>query len=274
MMQRCLLGASVLALAAAPALADGHAEKCFDKGTLTYVDCPTPAAAPAPAPVAPAFIDNTAVVFIGGGLTDDSYNGFVGGVWAPNGFSSDGVFVRGLLTGATWDFASALSADGEADVTSWGGNASIGYRLVFESFAFAPYVGIDLFDRDIDPDASDTGQLDDSVGVIAGARLDSRTESPWLWAIDGNYSTLNSSYYVEGEVGYTFGAFSFGPSVAALGNEDWNGFRAGGFARIALSDSVALKGVAGYQFGDEDDGAVGGNDDETPFGSISLSVAF
>lgn len=274
-MQRFVIAGAALACSATAALADGHSEKCFDKGTLDYVDCPTVAAPPpAPAPAPAPFIDNTTVLFIGGGLTDDSYNGFAGGVWAPNGFSSNGVFLRVLATIGGWDFASGLSPDGEADVTSYGGNASIGYRFVFENFAFAPYVGVDLFDRDIDPDISDTGQLDDTIGVIGGARLDSRYDSPWVWAIDGNYSSLNSSYYAEGEVGYDFGRIALGPHVAALGNEDWDGFRAGGFAKLDLTETVSLKGVGGYQFGDEDDGAIGGNDDETPFGTISLSIAF
>ena len=55
-MHRILLASTALAFAASPALADGHADKCFDKGTLSYVDCPQPAPAPAVAP-APAPIE-------------------------------------------------------------------------------------------------------------------------------------------------------------------------------------------------------------------------
>lgn len=58
--------AATAVLGAAPALANGAVEtkRCFDKGTLSYVDCPKPAPAPRPLPApralpAPAPVDKS-----------------------------------------------------------------------------------------------------------------------------------------------------------------------------------------------------------------------
>lgn len=216
------------------------------------------------------------VLFAGAGFTEGSSVGFAGGVWAVNGFANDGLFFRLIGSVGGFDFDSAAAADGEAEALTYGGNLSVGYRLVFEQFAIAPFVGIQLFDRDIDPDAADTGQIDDSVGVIVGGRIDDANGADrFVWALDGNWSSVNSTFYVEAEAGYDFGRVDFGPTGSVFGNDEFTSARAGAFAKINVTDAVALKLTGGIQFadigfenGEEDD------DDDSAFGTISISVAY
>lgn len=218
------------------------------------------------------------VVFFGGGITENAVSGFVGAVWAPSGFGSSGVFFRLIATAGTFDFDSGAAPSGSADATTYGGSLSIGYRIKNADIVFAPFVGVDLYGRDISPTASDTGQLDDEVGVIVGARIDNSGvirsgAGDILWSIDGNWASTNNRYFVEAEAGYDVGGAVIGPEVAALGDDEYNAFRVGGFGIVNLAPNVQLKLGAGYQFGSDDNGA-GSSGGDSAYGELAVGIAF
>ncbi|MEL6980358.1 MAG: outer membrane beta-barrel protein [Pseudomonadota bacterium] len=100
------LGIAAVAFAAtgSSALADGHAEKCFDKGALTYVDCPKPEPAPAPAPVvaapaAPAYVWAGPYIGLHAGYAEADFNGDYDGGDRTGAIDIDDTDVSGLILG-------------------------------------------------------------------------------------------------------------------------------------------------------------------------------
>ena len=224
--------------------------------------------------------DKELVVFLGGGLSDNSISTYAGGVWAPSGFSQDGVFVRVVASAGSFDFNTGLAPGGRADADTYGANASVGYRIRLGQMVVAPFVGIDFFERDINPAVADTGQINDNVGVIVGGRVESdydTTGGGFTWAVDGSWASTNDRYYAEAELGYDFGIATLGPKGAALGNDEYNAYRAGGFAKFDLFDDVALKVTSGYQFGDDNNAlgvGVPNSDSSTFFVDTSIALVF
>jgi len=216
------------------------------------------------------------VVFTGVSVAEESVYGYAGGIFAPAGFGQDGVFLRVFANAGTYEFDTTLAPSGSADGTSVGGNISVGYRLKFDEVVFAPFVGVDFYDLDIDPAAADTGQNDDSIGVIVGARVDNSgvpggPDGKFIWALDGNWASTNNRYYGKVEAGYDFGQFALGLEFAALGDDEFNAVRPGAFGKVRLGDSVALRLGGGYQFGNS---SGTGNGSDTVFGDASIAFVF
>lgn len=111
-MLRLTATTALAVLIAGPAFAEAHEEKCFDKGTLTYVDCPkAPAPVPAPAPVIAPMIDESG-------------------------------FYLGLIGGASW------FGDTDFDIT--GANVDNEYDIGWAAFAQAGYEWDDLIATGVD----------------------------------------------------------------------------------------------------------------------------
>ncbi|MEM9725849.1 MAG: porin family protein [Pseudomonadota bacterium] len=81
-MRYVVMGAAALAMTSvgAPAVAQ---EQCFDKGTLSYVDCPQPAPPPAPVPPPPVIEDGFYIGLKGGPIFPLDSDGTATGVGAP-----------------------------------------------------------------------------------------------------------------------------------------------------------------------------------------------
>lgn len=111
-MLRLTATTALAVLIAGPAFAEAHEEKCFDKGTLTYVDCPkAPAPVPAPAPVIAPMIDESG-------------------------------FYLGLIGGASWF--------GDTDFNIAAGNIDNDYDIGWAAFAQAGYEWDDLIATGVD----------------------------------------------------------------------------------------------------------------------------
>ena len=155
-MHRILLASTALAFVATPALAD----KCFDKGTLSYVDCPQPAAAPAPAPIiTPAPYYNWTGFYIGAhaGIADMDIEGLYNG--DPVDFSelSDNGFLAGGQIGYNYKFANDVVLGLEVDA-SW--------IDIDDSLDTAPGVDTEYVDYEVEYSASVQAKLGYALGSV------------------------------------------------------------------------------------------------------------
>lgn len=215
-MRLFVLSAAGLAALAAPAAA---AEKCFDKATLSYVDCPQPApirpVQPAPAPVAPAEpIQPWSGFYIGAhggyawsdvegatglGAVSEDADGFLAGGQVGFLKQYDSNLVLGLEVDGSGVFGDDDSGTREAELNFL---SSARVRVGYAADRFMPYVtgGVALADWDYsEPGVSVS---DTTVGAVAGGGVEILADENWMVRGEGLYYFLDDDQSVPGgEVG-------------------------------------------------------------------------
>ncbi len=204
-MRKLLLSSAIVALGTATALAEGHEEECFDKGDLTYADCPAeeevmmePEPMVEPAPDFSGFYIGVDV-----GVASTEFNGLFDEAGDETVLSEDDIgFLIGAHVGALYQFENnivvGLEADAAfADLDAFAADdlegglfeeiegeidfvSSVRGRLGYAIDDFMPYVtggvgfvGYDFRVQNNDDDPSDTATFDEiSVGAVAGGGLE------------------------------------------------------------------------------------------------------
>jgi len=212
-------------------------------------------------------------VYVGAGLQEDAYAGYVGGVLALNGdLEATGTLARWNALYVDYDFDSESPVIGTANGRIARGNVSLGYQFSGDGFALSAFGGIDYQDRNISPSAAETGDLDDHTGFIVTTRLATLGPTRYPASIEGNYSTANDEYYVQARVARDFGAIDVGPEIAALGNEDYNAVRGGVYASYDLENGPIVQFSVGYHDSNEASSSSGSED--SAYGNIVLVYVF
>jgi hypothetical protein len=229
----------------------------FAFGEAVAADLPVKATPPSV--FAPALGPSTAI-WLGGAAKGRAYAGFAGAVTALNGnLGTDGFLVRGQYLYAGWDFSSTASPTGTADGTLHRGDLQVGYQMIRGGITYAGFVGVDYQNYRISPAVADDGRLKDQAGAIFTGRVASADASRTPFAVEGNYSTANSTYWVRGRIGYNFGWVTVGPEIGALGNRVFDEGRYGAFASFPVNPNFLVQINGGYADRWRGDDVFGGN---------------
>lgn len=185
-------------------------------------------------------------IWTGAAFKENVGAGFIGGVWAFNrNLDTEGFLFRGQYLYVGYDFSSTLSPTGTADGNLNRGDAQIGYQWVRNGWTASIFAGADYQNYRISPASADDGQLKDGFGVIFTGRL-ANLGSKTPVSLEGNYSTINNTYWVRGRAGYNFGQFTIGGEIGALGNKAFDEARYGAFISTDLARGLILQANAGY----------------------------
>lgn len=222
-MKIVLRAAACAAFVATPAFAAEHEEKCFDKGTLSYVDCPKavePVAAPAPIEIieAPSWSGFYIGAHAGYAWADMQSSQSVPAVplSASQDYDVDGFLVGGqiggqhqfsnnVVLGAEID-ASAVFADDSVNAVVGGFPlsteaeldflASARIRLGYAAGDFLPYVTGGVALAQWDSDASSPGAFNVSFdetafGGVVGGGLQYMVTENWIIGAEGLFYFFN-----------------------------------------------------------------------------------
>ncbi|WP_343231218.1 cellulose biosynthesis protein BcsS [Rhodomicrobium vannielii] len=217
----------------------------------------------------------SAALWQGTDIANRSTAVWVGGAYAVNNDLTTHGFM--LRADAEYNEYSYFTDDlGKVNGKEWQGDVMLGYQLVYTTFSAGLYLGVDFRDDHLSPRDLSNSVRGNEVGFKVDADFETETELPYYFGADGYYSTAFYSYLARGRVGVkvieeldaNFKQIFVGAEGYALGNEESDAQRAGGFLKFELSNllvrtaSVTLSG--GYQF-------VNGNDNGA--GTTSTSTA-
>jgi Cellulose biosynthesis protein BcsS len=238
------------------------------------------------APVAGTDIVYSHTVFTGGEVARDSWEGYLGTVWALNrDLSRDGVLFRvlGSYGGYTYDqfcppggcVTTPLNFDGR----QWQGDFMIGYQWIRSQYDVAVYAGVDFMNHNISPNDPQNPVQGSETGFKVALDIETHRHMnlPHYFGLEGSYSTAFDTYYLLGRAGLARGTTIFGAEGWLLGDETGNAQRLGAFVsfeRQVRTDLLAEFTISGgYQWVDEN-----GRDCGSFFGSegayATLNVTF
>jgi hypothetical protein len=201
----------------------------------------------------------SAALWQGTDIANRSTAVWVGGAYAVNNdLTSHGFLLR---ADAEYNEYSYFTNDlGKVNGKEWQGDVMLGYQLVYTTFSAGLYIGVDIRDDHLNPRDLSNSVRGNEVGFKVDADFETETELPYYIGVDGYYSTAFYSYLARGRVGFkiieeldnNFKQIFVGAEGYALGNEESDAQRAGGFLKFELSNllvrtaSITLSG--GYQF--------------------------
>lgn len=155
-------------------------------------------------------------------------------------------------------FPGPVNASIDGDV--FAGDILVGYRHHFANGHFTAYLGGEFQDHDLSPDDA-ANEVDGGEGGVKGQlELSVSPATNINVGAIGSYSTAYDSYWSRLDANYDFGAFSIGPEVGFLGNEEYDQFRFGAAlsnVSLGFADARAYIGHASTD-GRGEDGLYGG----------------
>lgn len=210
-----------------------------------------------------------AEIFTGLDASSNAISGYLGGGYAfGKGLYQRGWRIRAVGSLGRYDYQGTLFGRGSDLATTFDGvdsfaAALIGYQFRADSLFVKLFAGIEAEDQQITPhDPNNSVQ-----GSAVGLKL--QTES-WLdvspstfVSFDAAYGTAFQEYWSLARLGYRFGPrVSLGIEGGALGNEEYDAGRGGGFVRLNLREiEMTLSG-----------GFTGNYLEDAPSGYLSLCV--
>ncbi|HEU0058324.1 MAG TPA: cellulose biosynthesis protein BcsS [Hyphomicrobiaceae bacterium] len=210
-------------------------------------------------------------------IVKDSRYWYDGITVALNGdMGRDGFFVRAY--GARGDFDR-----NPGDGRQWQADFGLGYMFTRRQIGYEIYVGADYENVRLSPDDPTAQVRGTEWGFKVGASIETDNDLPYYFSLDGNYSTAFNTYWTRARAGLHRGRFTFGPEFIALGDQDFDAQRVGGFVRFDVKlpsfRPVEVTLSAGHQFvsgsnsnGDDGGGGIGGG--EGTYGLVNFSVSF
>jgi hypothetical protein len=206
-----------------------------------------------------------AEIFTGVGATSNSVSGYLGGGYAfGKGLYESGWRLRAVGSLGSYDYRGTLFDGGEDLATTFDGQASygaamIGYQFRRQSLFLKLFAGVEAEDQAITPhDPANSVQ-----GSAVGAKI--VVESWWdatprlYTSLDASFGTAFDEYWSLARLGYRIGPIlSLGLESGALGNEEYDAGKAGGFARInlAVGEATISGGFTGNYLEDKPSGYV------------------
>jgi hypothetical protein len=197
--------------------------------------------------------------WLGGDFKENVAAGYLGGVYAVNGsLDVPGWLVRGQVTGVGFDFAMPPAPNGHGDF--FRGDGAIGYQVFGYGLVAQGFVGVDYEQYDFHPASAGNPALRDRVGAIFLGRVASTGPGQFPFAIEGQFETGNSDFWVRGRTGVKFGQWTVGPEAIMLGNVAFDELRLGGFVAYDLARNMSVQANVGYADGIRNDNSGrGGN---------------
>lgn len=129
------------------------------------------------------------------------------------------------------------------------GTALLGYEWIWQQAALAGYIGMNVRSNELsilDPGNPVVGT---GIGVKVAADLYVTPTENTMLAVNASYSTLFNAYYARARAGFavTPGVY-IGPEVTLLGDDFFNGWRAGGHVTGFSVGPMKFSLGAGYAY--------------------------
>jgi len=197
------------------------------------------------------------IIFSGGEVARDSWEGYTGTIFALNrDLSKDGFLVRMMGSYGEYSYDSA-TPPGSFDGRDWQGDVMLGYQWVRDRVDIGLYAGVDYINHKIKPFDPTNPVSGNETGFKFAGDIETKTwelNLPYYFGLEGSYSTAFDTYYLLGRVGLNRNNVIFGVEGWLLGDETGDAQRLGGFVmweRNLRPDLLAEVTVAGgYQFVD------------------------
>lgn len=200
-------------------------------------------------------------VFSGVGVTSNSYFGYSGGAWAfGRNVTEAGLRVKALTGYGGYDYDGTLPGftgpvvfDGSVTLAHF----LLGYLWRRGDWTVKAYAGIGFEDHDISPNDPANSVNGNELGFLGQLEVwRNLGEKSWLSA-DASYGTGFGSYWTQLRLGRRVAnRVSVGVEGAALGNDEYDSGRGGGFLRYHLDkiDLTVSGGVSGDYYANDTGG--------------------
>ncbi len=207
-------------------------------------------------------------VFTGVDVTEDSWFVYGGGIFALNGLNQDGPALKAVVGGGEFNYISPFNPNGPLQRQGIQGDsftfdALAGYRFYYNEFQFGVYGGVNYWDIDHEnilsagnpPTPPSVQANGDEYGLKIEGEITRATNDPYYIDVRGSFSTAFDTYWARARAGYDMGYMIIGPEGTALGNDDFDQLRIGGFVQFELLDTGVHVGASvGYA---DTDGSIG-----------------
>ena len=191
-------------------------------------------------------------IFSGVGVTSNSYFSYSGGVWAfGHNVTEAGLRVKALTGYGGYDyvgtlpgFTGSVAFDGRVTLAQF----LLGYLWRRGDWTVKTYAGIGFENHDISPNDPANSVNGNELGLIGQVEVwRNLGEKSWVSA-DASYGDVFGSYWGQLRLGHRIAnRISVGIEGAALGNDEYDSGRGGGFLRYHLGkiDLTVSGGVSG-----------------------------
>lgn len=204
-----------------------------------------------------------AEIFTGLEASNNAVSGYLGGGYAlGKGLYQPGWRVRAVASFGRYDYRGSLFDRGADLGTNFDGEASYGAALLGHQFRaqnlfLKIFAGVEAEDQRITPRDPDNSVQGSAVGVkvLAESWLD--LSPSWFGSLDASYGTAFQEYWSRARIGYRVGPrVALGLEGGALGNEEYDAGRGGGFVRLNLRalEMTLSGGFTGNYLEDEPSG--------------------
>jgi hypothetical protein len=213
--------------------------------------------------------DPHAEIFTGLEASNNAISGYLGAGYAfGKGLYERGWRVRAVGSLGRYDYRGTLFGAGSDLGTTFDGDASygaalLGYQFRAETVILKLFAGIEAEDQQISPRDPENSVQGSAVGMKLQAESWFDLSPLWFLSADAAYGTAFQEYWSLARVGRRLGPrLSLGLEGGALGNEEYDAGRGGGFVRANLRAlELTLSG-----------GFTGNYLEDEPSGYVSLGV--
>jgi hypothetical protein len=197
--------------------------------------------------------------------------GNAGGIYAFSGnLDAPGWLVRGQFTYVGYDFSSTLAPSDTAHGTFGDGSSAIGYQLVGPGVVASGFVGVDYQNYTTNPAAAAGSGVGNGWGAAFFGRVASASGVQYPFAVDGDYLTMNNTFWVRGRPGVRFDHLTFGPEVIGMGNNVYDEVRAGAYVSYDVLRYFIVQADLGYADAVRGENTAGGRGGSGVYGGITL----
>jgi hypothetical protein len=219
--------------------------------------------------VSAAAQDPRSEIFTGIDASNNAISGYLGAGYAfGKGLYERGWRVRAVGALGRYDYRGTLFGAGADLGTTFDGEASygaalIGYQFRTQALFLKLFAGVEAEDQSITPRDPENSVQSSAVGLKLAAESWLDLSPLWFLSVDASYGTAFQQYWSLARAGYRLSPrFSLGFEGGALGNEEYDAGRGGGFLKANLrSLELTLSG-----------GFTGNYLEDEPSGYVSLGV--
>jgi hypothetical protein len=209
--------------------------------------------------------DPSIEIFTGLEATDNAVSGYLGFGYAfGKGLYESGWRVRAVGSLGAYDYQGTLFGRGSDLATTFDGQstfgaAMLGYQFRANSLFLKLFAGIEGEDQNISPRDPNNSVQGSAVGARFVAETWYEVSPLWFASLDASYGTAFQQYWSRARLGYRLRPrLALGIEGGALGNEEYDAGRGGGFAKLNIRglEVTLAGGFSGNYLEDEPSGYV------------------
>jgi len=185
--------------------------------------------------------DPHAEIFTGVEASNNAVNGYLGGGYAfGKGLYESGWRLRAVGSLGRYDYQGTLFGGGADLDTTFDGEASfaaalVGYQIRRGAVTLKLFAGAEAEDQDISPRDPSNKVQGSAIGFRVQAESWFDLSTAWFASVDAAYGTAFQEYWSLARLGWrAWPNLALGLEGGALGNEEYDAGRGGGFIRVKL----------------------------------------